>query len=155
MIIKHQNREVLQCDLCEIARVWLPVATITTIQSDFDTIAQGWQLVEVRGAPMSICPTCQTVARALQIANQKADEIESAKAMARAAGLSSRCPTAVWDGEKNVPCMLRPGHGGAHAYSNGFGVNFGLPVQTHQFIKGTGTSALCTQCGLGREAHAS
>lgn len=149
------NDDIVRCDLCKIATVQNsfpsgePFGQTLPAELMHLAVGAGWIKLIHGDKLLDVCPTCQAVARALQIANRKADEKE------RAEDRVVRCPCAVWFSDGNRNCTLPAGHSGAHE----------TLIANHAFTSLTG-SPFCElivstpeimphPCGYRREAHAS
>jgi hypothetical protein len=77
--ITKKNQRLIRCDLCKLGVLWVPVESGPVevgymspgTASDIERIMAHtkWIYVAVADQPLAICPTCQMVARALQIAD--------------------------------------------------------------------------------------
>jgi hypothetical protein len=56
----------VDCDLCQISELWIPQSPTEAQQH---LVKCGWINLLVLGDRMDVCPSCQVVARALQIAD--------------------------------------------------------------------------------------
>jgi hypothetical protein len=83
--LSERSQRVIRCDLCKLGVVWIPVelaeATPTpeVAKMILDLVsAARWTYVQVANTPLAVCPTCQTVARALQIVDVERSQPDGA-----------------------------------------------------------------------------